>query len=81
MNQLPNNFYDCDRNDLVISNDGHHKLNMLNGISNQVSTNGEWRLRITGNWAAVRPNLHVCLEVSHMICLFADPNVPPYYQQ
>lgn len=81
MNQLPNNFYDCDRNDIIISNDGHHKISMLNGISNQVSTNGEWRLRVTGNWLAIRPNLHVCLEVTNLVTLFSDPNVSPFYQQ
>lgn len=81
LNQLPNSFYDCDRNDIVISNDGHHKVSMLNGISNQVSTNGEWRLRITLNAVAVRPNLHVCLEATHIICLFSDPNSTPYFQQ
>lgn len=81
MNQVPNSFYDCDRNDIVISNDGHHKVNMLNGISNQVSTNGEWRLRITLNAVATRPNLHVCLEVSHLITLFSDPNQTPFFQQ
>lgn len=81
MNQLPNNFYDCDRNDIVISNDGHHKIKMINGISNQVSTNGEWRLRVTLNANANRPNLHVCLEVTHIISLFSDPNGQPFYQQ
>lgn len=81
MNQLPNNFIDFDRNDIVLSNDGHHKVNMLNGISNQVSTNGEWRLRITGNWSADRPNLHLALEVAHIINLFSDPNKTPFFQQ
>lgn len=81
MNQVPNNFIDCDRNDIVITNDGHHKVNFLQGWTNQVSVGGEWRLRITGNWVAVRPNLHVCLEVAHMICLFSDPNTAPYYNQ
>lgn len=81
MNQLPNCFYDCDRNDIVISNDGHHKISMLNGISNQVSTNGEWRLRVTLNAVATRPNLHVCLETTHLITLFSDPNSTPFFQQ
>lgn len=81
MNQLPNNFYDCDRNDIVISNDGYHKISMLNGISNQISLNGEWRLRISLNASALRPQLHVCLEVSHLISLFSDPNQTPFYQE
>ncbi len=80
-NQVPCNFISMDRDDLIISNDGHHKVNFISGISNQVNLSGEWQLRITGGWSAVRPNLHVCLEVTHLICLFSDPNNNAYFQQ
>lgn len=81
LNQIPNSFIDTDRNDIVINNDGHYKTSMLIGWTNQVSVGGEWRLRVTGNWLAIRPNLHVCLEVSHLVNLFSDPNKQNFFQQ
>lgn len=81
MNQIPNSFIDCDRNDIVISNDGHFKTNFLSGWSNDVNLNGEWRLRVTGNWSALRPNFHLCLEVAHIVNLFSNPDSTNYFEQ
>lgn len=81
MNQIPNHFIDCDRNDIIINNDSHYKTSMMIGWTNQVSIGGEYRIRITGNWVATRPNLHLALEVSHLTTLHSDPNKANFYQQ